>query len=46
MMRWSRLDGWTFVTLAIFVIYTVVLIVPLVGLLANAFIDPETGAFT
>jgi iron(III) transport system permease protein len=46
MMRWGRLDGWTFVTLTVFVLYTAVLIVPLVGLLANAFIEPDTGAFT
>jgi iron(III) transport system permease protein len=46
MMRLSRPDGWTLVTLAIFLLYTGVLVVPLVALLANAFIDPETGAFT
>lgn len=45
-MRLRRLDGWTFITLFIFIAYTVVLIVPLVALLANAFVDPETGGFT
>ncbi|ODT75671.1 MAG: iron ABC transporter permease [Pelagibacterium sp. SCN 64-44] len=46
MMTRTRLDGWTFVTLAVFVLYTIALVIPLLSLLANAFIDPDTGGFT
>ncbi len=45
-MRLQRLDGWTLVTLALFLTYTLAMLIPLVGLLLSAFINSETGAPT
>lgn len=46
MKRRIRLDGWTTVALAVFVFYTVALLIPLGGLLLSAFKDSNSGSFT
>lgn len=46
MKRRIRLDGWTTVALAVFVFYTVALLIPLGGLLMSAFRDSNGGSFT
>src|SRR5690625_1639494 len=42
----KNIDNWTYITVSMFILYTIFLMYPLFSLLINSFIDGKTGEFT